>query len=68
MQKVLQHKPGDRLEVFERGQYVPCVILSIAGYAGKSGSGYYAAYDPPRPECASFWVGDQHLRDRANAA
>lgn len=60
----LKHRPGDKLEVFERGSWVPCVILSIAGYAGKSGPGYYASYDPRRDSCSSFWCNDRVLRFR----
>lgn len=60
----LQHKPNDKLEVFDRGQWVPCTILSIASYIGRSGPGYYASYDPPRADCAEFWCNDRCLRHR----
>lgn len=61
---VLAHKPGDRLEVFEYGAWKPCVILSVASYVGKSGPGYYAAYEPPSDRCSSFWTNDRVLRER----
>lgn len=60
------HKPGDRLEVFDsNGRWVPCVLTSLAGYAGKSGPGYYASYDPGNPQCTTFWTNDRMLRPRA---
>lgn len=65
-QNRLAHKPGDRLEVFERGEWVPCVILRVASYVGKSGPGYYASYDPPSDRCASFWCSDRALRGRSS--
>ena len=63
-----KHTPGQKLEVFEHGRWLPCAILGPATYVGKSGPGYYAAYDPPRPDCASFWCHDGILRYRAAIA
>jgi hypothetical protein len=60
----MKHAPGERLEVFENGHWHPCVITSIADYVGKSGAGYYAAYDTPRERCSSFWCYDRILRER----
>lgn len=63
----LAHKPGSKLEVFENGRWVRCVLIRVADYVGKSGPGYYAAYDPPRASCSSFWCNDRVLRVRATA-
>ena len=60
--KSLQYKPGDKLLKFERGNWVPCIIIKIASYVGKSGPGYYAAYDPPRESCSEFWTCDRFLK------
>jgi hypothetical protein len=60
----LSHAIGDRLDVFEHGSWRPCVLIKLAEYVGKSGPGYYAAYDPPSPNCSSFWVNDRILRER----
>lgn len=60
----LKHAPGDKLECFDAGRWVPCVILSIATYVGKSGPGYYASYDPASDRCSSFWTNDRMLRER----
>lgn len=62
--RTLQYKVGDKLEHYENGRWVPCVIIQIAQYVGKSGPGYYAAYDPPRISCSSFWTHDRALRLR----
>lgn len=64
MNRLLEHKPGNKLECFERGNWVPCVLIKVATYVGRSGPGYYAAYDPPNPNCASFWINDRMLRAR----
>jgi hypothetical protein len=64
MTSQLQHKPNDHLECFQNGRWVPCIILKVASYVGKSGPGYYAAYDPPSESCDSFWVNDRMLRQR----
>jgi hypothetical protein len=63
----LKYKPGDKLECFDMGQWFPCVILSVASYAGKSGPGYYASYDPVSDRCRSFWTNDRMLRERESA-
>jgi hypothetical protein len=62
-----KHKPGSRLEVFEHGRWVPCIILKVASYSGRSGPGYYAAYDPANPHCSEFWCHDRVLRARTQA-
>lgn len=64
MTNMLDHKPGDKLEVRAGSQWIPCIILSIATYVGKSGPGYYAGYDPASQSCASFWCNDRVLRRR----
>lgn len=60
----LQYKPGNKLEVFENGNWKPCVLIKIATYVGRGGPGYDAAYDPPNERCASFWCNDPVLRQR----
>jgi hypothetical protein len=61
------YRVGDKLECFDAGLWLPCIIQQIAPYVGKSGPGYYATYDPRDPSCGTFWVNDRMLRARTAA-
>ena len=58
-------KAGDKVWVKETPtKRVAAIILRLASYAGRSGQGYDAAYDPPRSTCSMFWTHDNYLEAR----
>lgn len=60
------HKPGDKLQAFDRGRWIDVVVIKFASYEGKSGPGYYVSYDPALSSCSTFWTCDQYLKPRNN--
>jgi len=56
----IHFKPGDKVWADEGFTKAAAVIISHSSYGG----GYYAAYDPPRDSCRSFWTCDNYLKPR----